>query len=165
MYLRTSSWLPQAFQNRAWGLQNQVLRPLKWSPEASKIESEGSKIEPGAVQDGVFKEFELKKAQKEHSANTEIHLGTILAPIWRPKTLQNRGRNPKKSMLKNKPFLASIFQGFGPRFGRVLGWFFGPKMHENCENTNLPKTLKIVIVLRENWYFQGFDYLNFLKKC
>ena len=48
---------------------------------------------------------------------------------WRPKTLQNRGRNPKKSMLKNNTFLASIFKGFGPRFGRVFGRFLGPKMH------------------------------------
>ena len=30
-------------------------------------------------------------------------------------------------MLKNKPFPASIFKGFGPRFGRVFHRFFGTK--------------------------------------
>ena len=52
-----------------------------------------------------------------------------LAPSWRPKRLQNRGQNLKKSMLKNNTFSASIFKGFGPRFGRVFGKFFGPKIH------------------------------------
>ena len=32
-------------------------------------------------------------------------------------------------MFKNNTFLALIWEGLGPRFGRVLGWFFGPKMH------------------------------------
>jgi len=36
-------------------------------------------------------------------------------------------------MLKNNTFLASIFEGFGPRFGRVLGRFFGPKRHANSD--------------------------------
>ena len=51
---------------------------------------------------------------------------TNLAPTWRPKRLQNGGRNPKKSMLKTDAFLAVIFEGFGPRFGGVFGRFFGP---------------------------------------
>ena len=54
---------------------------------------------------------------------------------WRPKTLQNRGRNPKKSMLKNNTFLASIFKGFGPHFGMVFGRFSGPKMHQKSDVT------------------------------
>ena len=36
-------------------------------------------------------------------------------------------------MLKNNTFLVSIFEGFGPRFGRVLGRFFGPKMHAKSD--------------------------------
>ena len=51
-----------------------------------------------------------------------------LAPTWRPKRLPNRGRNPKKMMLKNSTFSASIWEGFGPRFGRVFGRFFELKM-------------------------------------
>ena len=86
-----------------------------------------------------------------------------LAPSWKPKRLQNRGRNPKKSMLKNNTFLASIFSSFGLRFGRVFGRFFGPKMHENCKNTFLAKTLKIVVFPRENWYFQGFQDNKYTK--
>ena len=50
-----------------------------------------------------------------------------LAPSWRPKSLPNRGRNPKKSMLENNTFFASILDGFGPRFGRVFNRFFGAK--------------------------------------
>ena len=69
-----------------------------------------------------------------------------LAPTWRPKRLQNRGRKPKKAMLKNNTFLASIFEGFGRRFGRVFGRFFGSKIHEKCKNMILAKTLIIVIL-------------------
>ena len=56
-----------------------------------------------------------------------------LAPSWKPKRLQNRGQNPKKSMLKNNTFSASILEGFGPRFGRVFGRFFGPKIHAESD--------------------------------
>ena len=30
-------------------------------------------------------------------------------------------------------FLASLLEGFGPRFGRVFGRFFGPKMHAESD--------------------------------
>ena len=80
-----------------------------------------------------------------------------LAPSWRPKTLPNRGQNLKKSMLKINTFSASIFEGFGPRFGRVLGWFLEGKMYEIRTNMLFAKTWKTLIFLRENWYFQGFD--------
>jgi len=53
-------------------------------------------------------------------------------------------------MLKNITFLASVFKGFGPRFGRIFGGFFGPKMLDHCKNTILAKTLKLVIFPREN---------------
>ena len=46
-----------------------------------------------------------------------------LVPSWRPKRLQNRGPNVKKSMLKSMSFFTSIFSSLGPRFGRVLGRF------------------------------------------
>ena len=52
---------------------------------------------------------------------------------WRLKRLQNRARNPKKSMLKNNTFLASILEGFGRRFELVFGRFFGPKMHAKSD--------------------------------
>ena len=54
-------------------------------------------------------------------------------------------------------FLASIFKGFGARFGRVFNRFFGPKMHKICKSTLLAKTLKIVIFPRENAYFQEIE--------
>ena len=43
-------------------------------------------------------------------------------------------------MLKNNVFLASIFKGFGPRFGRVFGRFFGPKMHAQSDEPNCVKS-------------------------
>ena len=44
-------------------------------------------------------------------------------PSW-PKTLQNRGQNLKKAILKNNTVSTSILEGFRPRFGRVFGTFF-----------------------------------------
>ena len=58
---------------------------------------------------------------------------TNLAQSWKPKRFQNRPQNVKKSMLKNKVFSASIFEGIGLRFGRVFGRFFGSNMHANSE--------------------------------
>ena len=87
-----------------------------------------------------------------------------LAPSWRPKRLQNRGPKPKKSMLKNNTFLASILGGFGRRFGRFFGRFFGAKMHEKYQNMILAKTLKIVLPSRRNANFQEIDVAKKLKK-
>ena len=47
-------------------------------------------------------------------------------------------------MLNNITFLASILEGFGPRFGRVFDRFLGLEIDENCKNMILAKTLKIV---------------------
>ena len=60
-------------------------------------------------------------------------------------------------MLKNDTFLASILDGFGPRFGRIFDKVFGPKMHGNCKNTILAKTLKILLPSRRNACFQGIE--------
>ena len=46
-----------------------------------------------------------------------------------PKSSQNGAKNVKKAMLKNNTFLASIFKGFGPRFGRVFGMVVASKNH------------------------------------
>ena len=86
---------------------------------------------------------------------------------WRPKTFQNRGRNPKKSTLKNNTFLASIFKGFGLRFRSIFWCFFEESVEliSNCEWKL--RTLKIVIFLRENAYFQenlGRKYVEFIRK-
>ena len=83
--------------------------------------------------------------------------GANLAPTWRPKRLPNRGQKPKKSMLKNNTFLASIFKGFGCRFGVVFGRFFWTKMHGNSKNTILAKTLKIVLPSSRNANFQEIE--------
>ena len=67
-----------------------------------------------------------------------------LAPSWRPKTFQNRGRNPKKTMLKNDIFLTSIFKGFGRRFGVVFGRFFGIKMHSKSDSKKSAQQAKSI---------------------
>ena len=90
-----------------------------------------------------------------------------LAPSWRPKTLRNRGRNPKKSMSKNNTFSASIFKGFGLRFRRVFWWFFEESVELILNFESKLKTLKIVIFLRENAYFQENlcrKYVEFIRK-
>ena len=80
-----------------------------------------------------------------------------LAPSWRPKTLQNRGPNPKKSMLKKASFLASIFKGFGPCFGRVFDRFFGPQLHAKSERLIFVKT-------QENISFIGTEETSALLR-
>ena len=67
-----------------------------------------------------------------------------LAPSWRPKTFQNRGRNPKKTMLKNDIFLTSIFKGFGRRFGVVFSRFFGIKMHSKSDSKKSAQQAKSI---------------------
>ena len=67
---------------------------------------------------------------------------------------QNRGPNPKTSMLKSKWFLDSIFERFGPCFERVFGRFFEAKTHDNCKNMLLAKISKIVLPSRRNANFQ-----------
>ena len=62
-----------------------------------------------------------------------------LAPSWRPKRLQNRGPTPKKSILKNNTFSASISEGFAPRFGKVFGRFVDAKMRAKSETLNCVK--------------------------
>ena len=68
-----------------------------------------------------------------------LHFTANLAPSWRPKRLQNRGPTPKKSMLKNNTFSASILKGFDSRFGKVFGRFFEAKMHAKSETLNCVK--------------------------
>ena len=51
-----------------------------------------------------------------------------LAPSWKPKRLQNRGPNPKKSMSKSNTYSASVFSWLGLRFGRFFGRYFEPNM-------------------------------------
>ena len=77
--------------------------------------------------------MQAKNAVEFNTPDAAYGSAADLAPSWRPKTLRNRGRNPKKSMLKNNTFLASIFKGFGRRFGRVFGRFFGRKMHAKSD--------------------------------
>ena len=90
-----------------------------------------------------------------------------LAPIWRPKRPPNRGRNPKNSTSKKVCFSKSILKGFGLRFGRFFRWFFEgcAELILNCDSKL--RTLKIVISLRENTYFQKnleSEYAQFLLK-
>ena len=56
-----------------------------------------------------------------------------LAASWKPKSIQNDAETFKKSMLKNNTLWASIFKGFGRRFGKVAGWFFEPKTHAKSD--------------------------------
>ena len=80
-----------------------------------------------------------------------------LAPTWRPKRLQNRGPSLQKSILKNKMFLAPIFQGFGPRFGGIFGCFFEGQIHKICKNFLLVQTFKIALLSRRNANFQDIE--------
>ena len=108
---------------------------------------------------------------------------TNLVQSWRPKRFQNRPRNVKKSMLKNKMFSASNFGGIGPRFGRVFIRFFRSKMHANSEtkksvrqakntvktNTKLMSALVQRSIFRtqiheKSHVFWDIDFERFLKE-
>ena len=70
-------------------------------------------------------------------------------------------------MSKNNTFSASIFKGFGLRFRRIFWWFFqgSAELISNCEWKL--RALKIVILLRQNAYFQenlGRKYVEFIRK-
>ena len=133
---KTSNIFEKSVQNRAPG-------PPTSSPGASEIE-------PGALQDAIFEDIELKKEKKGSTSLRISRFGANLAPSWKPKSCQNRGRNPKISTLKNDAFLTSILKGVRLRFGGVFGRFFQRQFVEKCKNALLTKTLKIVIFPREN---------------
>ena len=89
--------MPGGLKIEAWRLQNR-------SPEASKSRPGGSRIDPAAPQDAILEDFELKKVTKGSPSSRKMRFGASLAPSLRPKSLQNRRQNLKKSMLDNKPF-------------------------------------------------------------
>ena len=108
-------------------------RPNRASaPQKSGLGLPKSSLEPPKTL--FFKGLWFKSAQHVPVQNFCGAKMANLARTWRPKTLPNRGRNPKKSMLKNSTFLASILEGFGPRFGRVFERFFGPKTYAKSEH-------------------------------
>ena len=133
------------------GPQKSLKIGRKSSPEASKLSQNSSKSPLGTSFFWGGNLREVTSSQKDAPRSLQ---GLQTSPKTASKSHQNRGRNPKKSMLKNDSFLAWILDGFGPRFGRIFGWFFGPNMHENCKNTILAKTLKTSLPSRRNAYFQ-----------
>ena len=110
------SWCTQTFQNQARRLRNQGPDPPKSRPGAFKIE-------PSAVQGEIFHNFKVRQRRNDHQGQPLRGKTANLPPSWDVKTLQNRGRNPKKSIQKNNLFSASISEGFGRRFERVFGSF------------------------------------------
>ena len=114
--------VPKTCENPAW----YVPRPSQM--EAREVP--GSQNPPQRTPRAFNKS--PRAAQEAPKSAQEEHLG----PAWRPKRVPNRGRKRKKAMLKNKPFLASIFEGFGCHFGKVFGRFFDAKKHTECEKLN-----------------------------
>ena len=85
-------------------------------------------------QDGAKLAPDLRMQPQNHSRVFFLEAKMAnLAPSWKPKTFQNRGRNPKKSMFKNNTFSASIFWGFRPRFARILGRVFEAQTRKNMK--------------------------------
>ena len=123
---------PGGSKIEAWSLQNRGPEPPKSRPGGFKIEARSLQNRAGSspgVQDAIVQHFEgktVKKGVRRHLWEGKM---ANMAPTWRPKRLQNQTQNPKKPMLENGTFSASIFAGFGRRLGRVFGRFFGSKMH------------------------------------
>ena len=136
------------------GPQKSLEIDRKSSPGASKLSQNPSKSPLGT---SFFWEGNLREVTSSQKDAPRSLQGLQTSPNPPSKTHQNRGRSPQKSMLKNDSFFAWILDGFGPRFGRIFGWFFGPNMHENCKNTILTKTLKTSLPSRRNAYFQEIE--------
>ena len=118
--------MPKTFENEVQTLQNRNLKAPKSTPGASKID-------PGALQDAIFKRrLTSEGSQGASSLIFEAKMAN-LAPTWRPKRLQNRDRNLKKSMLKNSAFSRRILKSLGHGFRKVFGRFWGPKIHAKSD--------------------------------
>ena len=96
----------------------------------------------------VRKSSMLMQAFKAVGSNTPGAASSAadLAPTWRPKTLQNRGRNPKKTMVKNDIFLTSTFS----RSCVDLGGSWASKLEPNWPSWG-PRTLPKVSKSRSFW--------------
>ena len=83
----------------------------------------------------------LMQAKNAVGSNTAGAASSVpdLAPSWRPKSVQNRSQNAKKSILKNNMFSRSIFGSPGHGFREVFGSFFGPQSHSK---SNLKKNVR-----------------------
>ena len=127
---RQEAW---RLHNRAWRLQNRGWRLQNRGLETPKSRPGGSKIDPRALQDTIFERHQLKITLGRGAPSGLRVILSQLGSNLDAQEVPNRGPSMKKSMLKNKLFLASIFEGFGPRFGKVFGRFFGCKMHANSD--------------------------------
>ena len=90
-----------------------------------------------------------------------------LAPTWRPKRLQNRGQNLKKSMSKNNTFLTSIFSRFGVIFGKLktLKIELSPRREHNFWKIGLSlKYAKKHSILSTFWEAKILDFRIFFEK-
>ena len=114
--------------------------PPKLSPGASKIGAGASKIEPRAFKNAIWKASCFSERSGGDHDKVSPSFWPNLAPTWRPKRLQNRGRNPEKSMLKNHLFSDSLLSWFRGGFGEVFGRFFGAEDGGESEKTKNRKT-------------------------
>ena len=105
----------------------------KIQPGASKIQVGGCKIEAGALKNATWKASCSPERSCGRPSSFLLPILNHLGSNLDAQEVPNRGPSMKKSMLKNKLFLASIFEGFGLRFGVVFGRFFGFKMHANSD--------------------------------
>ena len=101
-----------------------------WDSLGTFLESFYKHLGHMSPKDWIFKAFEKALGVQDSQLGSNLEAQRLL----------NRAPNPKKSMLKNNTFLASILEGFGPRFGRVFARFFGPKMHAKSATLNRVKS-------------------------
>ena len=109
--------------------ENRPLGP-PWDPLGATLEPLGKHLGHMLPKNLDFKGFGegLGSPRQQLGSNLEV------------KRLPNRGQSPKKTMIKNVTFFASIFKGFGRHFGMVFARFFGPKMHATSVTLNCVKS-------------------------
>ena len=88
--------------------------PARRHPRASKIEPRATKIKPGSAHASPVATKRASRVSNKRTRDSQEWPRSAqkrkLAPSWRPKTLQNRGQDAKKSMSKKDALFASIFQ-------------------------------------------------------
>jgi hypothetical protein len=147
-------------------------KPWNMSPRPSKIEARGLRNPARSPPRCYFKKMFNLRGCKGATGNLVGGQKRNLAPNWRPKKLQNRDPNLKKSMLKSDAFSASIFKGFGLHFQRFLGTLGSLKMSiSSRRNTDFhvfyPRKCDLEIGTRTNskklsfWKDFGLHFCDF----
>ena len=137
------------------------LKPSQIDPKSPKRRPRGAQETPKRSKrrprDAQERPRDAHEASKRRPRAPKTAHEAPQPPEIRPKTRKTRCR-------KGGCFWTCLFSLFQIGFRGVFPWFLRGEIDPKRENVVLSKSLKIVIFLKENQYFQGFDACNKQKK-